>query len=131
MNEDSRDIRILEHITDYCDQISEAVERFGADLSIFLNDRVYRNAVSLCILQIGELVSILTEEFKQNYSDIPWREIKLMRNIVAHRYGTIDYTITWDVVQNDIPKLKAFCSTFFSESLRLDIPTSGDAQDPV
>jgi len=131
MNEDSRDIRILEHITDYCDQISEAVERFGADLSIFLNDRVYRNAVSLCILQIGELVSILTEEFEQNYSDIPWREIKLMRNIVAHRYGTIDYTITWDVVQNDIPKLKAFCSTFFSESLRLDIPTSGDAQDPV
>ena len=131
MNEDSRDIRILEHITDYCDQISEAVECFGADLSIFLNDRVYRNAVSLCILQIGELVSILTEEFEQNYSDIPWREIKLMRNIVAHRYGTIDYTITWDVVQNDIPKLKAFCSTFFSESLRLDIPTSGDAQDPV
>lgn len=113
MSDINRDIRILEHIIDYCNQISEAVERFGNDQEIFLNDRVYRNAVSLCILQIGELVSILTEDFKRENPDIPWRDIKLMRNIVAHRYGMIDHTITWDVVQNDIPRLKEYCSHFF------------------
>jgi uncharacterized protein with HEPN domain len=32
-----------------------------------------------------------------------------MRNIVAHRYGTVDHTITWDVVQQDIPALKTYC----------------------
>ncbi len=32
-----------------------------------------------------------------------------MRNIVAHRYGTVDHAITWDVAVNDIPALKAFC----------------------
>ena len=115
MNETNRDFNILEHIIDYCDQITEAVERFGNDETTFLNDRVYKNAVSLCILQIGELVSILTDEFRTAHPDIPWRDIKLMRNIVAHRYGTIDYSITWDVVQNDIPVLKNFCKEVISK----------------
>ena len=53
MNEVNRDIRVLEHMSDYCDQILEAVARFGDEEAVFLNDRQYRNAVSLCILQIG------------------------------------------------------------------------------
>ncbi len=116
MNEVNRDIRVLEHISDYCDQIREAVERFGNDEAIFLGDRQYRNAVSLCILQIGELVTVLSEEFKTENPSIPWRDIKLMRNIVAHRYGTIDHSITWDVVKNDIPLLKAFCEEIIRSS---------------
>ena len=115
MNETNRDIRILEHIVNYCQQITEAMEHFGNDQVIFLNNKVYQNAVSLCILQIGELVSILTDDFKRENPDIPWRDIKLMRNIVAHRYGTIDHTITWDVVQNDIPTLQAYCKKIISK----------------
>ena len=97
-----RDLRLLKHIVSYCEQINMAVERFGAD-------PVYRNAVSLCILQIGELVSNLSDAFRQEHPAIPWRQIKLMRNIVAHRYGTVDHAITWDVVEHDIPLLKSYC----------------------
>lgn len=116
MNEVKRDIRVLEHMSDYCDQILEAVARFGDEEAIFLNDRQYRNAVSLCILQIGELVTVLSDDFKKEHSNIPWRDIKLMRNIVAHRYGTVDHSITWDVVKNDIPLLKAFCESVIRPS---------------
>ena len=104
-----RDRRILTHIISYCDQIDMAVARFGNDMAVFTSDPVYRNAVSLCILQIGELVGNLSDEFKAQHPDVPWRQIKLMRNIVAHRYGTVDHTITWDVVQQDIPALKIYC----------------------
>ena len=86
-----------------------AVDRFGKSYDIFSKDPVYRNAVSLCILQIGELVGNLSEAFRADHPSIPWRQIKLMRNIVAHRYGTIDHAITWDVIENDIPDLKAYC----------------------
>ena len=85
------------------------MELFGTDGDLFLRNTVYHNAVSLCILQIGELVGTLSEEFRASHPDVPWREIKLMRNIVAHRYGTIDHAITWDVVVNDIPVLKEYC----------------------
>ena len=94
------------HIVSYCEQIDIAVERFGKSYDTFVNDPVYHNAVSLCILQIGELVGNLSETFRAEHSAIPWRQIKLMRNIVAHRYGTVDHSITWDVVEHDIPELK-------------------------
>ena len=109
MKPHDRDARILRHIIDYCNQIDQAVEMFGRDYDIFRSNAVYRNAVALCILQIGELVGILSEEFRAENPEIPWRQIKLMRNIVAHRYGTVDHEITWDVVEHDIPELKSFC----------------------
>ena len=109
MNAPERDLSIIKHILSYCDQINMAVERFGKDYNIFETDPIYRNAVALCILQIGELVGNLSDGFKEDHTQIPWRQIKLMRNIVAHRYGAVDNTITWDVIENDIPKLKAYC----------------------
>ncbi len=109
MSDSERDLSILRHILSYCSQIDETVSRFGADCDLFVRDTVYHNAVALCILQIGELVGNLSDGFRAEHPGIPWREIKLMRNIVAHRYGTVDHTITWDVVENDIPALKAYC----------------------
>ena len=109
MKAPDKDSRILAHIVSYCDQINMAVERFGKSYDIFSNDPVYRNAVSLCILQIGELVGNLSEPFRLEHTTIPWRQIKLMRNVVAHRYGTVDHSIIWDVVAHDIPTLKAYC----------------------
>ena len=53
----------------------------------------FHNAVCLCLLQIGELVSVLSDEFKEENPTMSWREIKLLRNIVAHRYGQVDYEI--------------------------------------
>ena len=98
MSERERDLRLLRRIVEYCDQADMAAARFGRSFQGFDQDPVYRNAVALCILQIGELVGRLSEEFRDTHAQIPWRQIKLMRNIVAHRYGTVDNAITWDVV---------------------------------
>ena len=111
MNASDRDISVLKHIIEYCDQIEQTVQRFGDDFELFDQDVIYRNAVSLCILQIGELVGILSDDFKQEHKDVPWMQIKKMRNIVAHRYGTVDTTIIWDVIKEDIPELSAYCSS--------------------
>lgn len=75
----------------------------------------YRNAVALCVLQIGELVSVLSDDFKAEHSQIPWRDIKAMRNIVAHHYGSIDTEILWNTTLEDIPALEAFCLEYKSE----------------
>ena len=115
MSVDERDNNILKHIIDYCEQIRATVERFGDDFEIFDQDVIYRNAVSLCLLQIGELVGVLSDEFKKAHSDIPWVQIKHMRNIVAHRYGTVDATITWDVIKDDIPELQSYCADLYEE----------------
>jgi uncharacterized protein with HEPN domain len=106
-----RDANILEHIISYCDQIQQTVERFGNDYALFETDPIYRNATALCILQIGELVGKLTDDFRAQHSSIPWRQIKAMRNIVAHSYGSVDPTSTWEIVIHDIPTLRQYCQS--------------------
>ena len=105
-----RNISILEHIMSYCDQIEETVTRFGNDYDLFANDAIYRNAAALCILQIGELVGKLSDDFREAHPGVPWRQIKAMRNIVAHSYGSVDSETTWEIITEDIPQLKTYCS---------------------
>lgn len=90
MQINSRDGNIIKHIMEYCRQIEETNREFEDDYKAFISSNTYRNALSLCILQIGERVTVLSDEFKEAHPQIPWRDIKAMRNIVAHRYGTIN-----------------------------------------
>lgn len=104
-----RDSNILKHIVTYCEQIEMTIDRFGSSYETFAADTIYRNAAALCILQIGELVGKLTDDFRAAHPSIPWRQIKAMRNIVAHSYGSVDPETTWEIITDDIPALKAYC----------------------
>ena len=76
-----RDASILEHIVSYCEQIELTVDRFGDSYDTFQTDAIYRNAAALCILQIGELVGKLTEDFRdsvaKNQSHAQYRRAQL------------------------------------------------------
>lgn len=109
MTPPERDRDILRHIVSYCVQIEQTMVRFGDDYGLFVADPIYRNAAALCILQIGELVGKLTETFRAAHPSIPWRQIKAMRNIVAHSYGSVDPETAWEVISGDIPVLKQYC----------------------
>ena len=109
MKPENKDQNCLAHIYGYCQEIYKTTQRFGEEQEIFLTDSVYRNAVALCVLQIGELVTVLSEEYKDAHGEIPWKQIKAVRNIVAHSYGTVDAETLWEIVQKDIPELASFC----------------------
>ena len=51
METNERDRSVLAHILTYCEDIEDAVIRFGKDKVIFARDKEYRNACALCILQ--------------------------------------------------------------------------------
>ena len=100
----------LRHILVYCDDIAGFIKRFGNDYDVFANDRAYINAVSMCILQIGELANGLSEEYRsETKEEMPWRMIRGMRNLLAHAYAEMDEHVLWETVVNDIPMLSEFC----------------------
>ena len=109
MNAYERDYGIVKHILGYCDQIDEAIARFGDDERLFVSDRVYQNAVAMYLLQIGELAGHFSDEYRTAHPDIPWRQIKALRNIIAQNYGSVDAETTWEIVMDDTPALKEFC----------------------
>ena len=106
----NKDLDILRHILEYCGQINETRAEFDNSKDKFDKSATFRNAVCLCLLQTGELVTILSDEFKDANPTVQWREIKLLKNIVAHRYGKIDYDIIWDICLTDIPEMIEFCT---------------------
>jgi uncharacterized protein with HEPN domain len=106
MNE--KDTNILNHIIQHCENIFSAMNRFG-DFSVLKIDIDYFNSVCMSLLQIGELSNHLSEEFKQNNADIPWRNIIGLRNVVVHGYGHLDINTVWATLQEDIPKLNNYC----------------------
>ena len=111
----NRNRDIIEHILRYCNQIETAHDDFGKSKERFIESTTYQNAVSMCILQIGELVNRLSDDFKAEHSNIPWHKIRGMRNFVAHEYGSIDFDIVWSTATNSIVDLKIFCEGFLSE----------------
>lgn len=116
MRPSDRDRSILTHMLTYCNQIEDTIARFGNTFECFANDPIYRNAAALCVLQLGELAGKLSEELKAAYKSVPWKQIRAMRNIVAHAYGTVDAEITWEVITEDIPKLKKSCGDILNDN---------------
>ena len=104
-----RDKDILERIIKYCDEINQTIAMFDNTLETLKANVVYKNAVSMCILQIGELTTHFSKEFITTASQIPWESIKKMRNIVAHHYGKFSIEILYGTIMESIPELREYC----------------------
>ena len=62
----------LLHIQTYCRDIAKFIDRFGDSYETFTQDRAYFSAVSMCILQIGELANGLSDEFRDQTKAEVW-----------------------------------------------------------
>ena len=104
-----RDAQVLEKIVKYCEEIDHAHREYHCDYETFCSNPTYRNAVALCLMQIGELSNKLSDTFKDTYTQIPWRAIRGMRNVVAHEYGKIDVETVWETAESGTLELKQLC----------------------
>jgi len=81
--------------------------RYTTDVSIeaFSEDTEKQDAVARRIEIIGEAVKQLPDGLREQYSDVPWRDIAGARDILIHEYFRIDLELAWDMVHKDIPEL--------------------------
>lgn len=97
---------MLQKMLWYCDEIEQILKKHHFSKEEFEDDTEFQFACGMCIIQIGELVTGLDVSFVKKYPDIPWRQIKGMRNIYAHDYDIIDNGIIWETITKEIPELK-------------------------
>ena len=53
----------------------------------FNSDKKTRFAVERQLLVIGEASKSVSDVVKERYSEMPWKKLKELRNIIAHEYG--------------------------------------------
>jgi uncharacterized protein with HEPN domain len=70
---------------------------------------MYINSIVMCIFQIRELITHFSDDFKAKYSEVPWKKMKEMRNVFAHRYATLNVKTLWQTIIENIPVLKEYC----------------------
>jgi len=104
-----KDTNIIKHIVEHIENAINAQKRFGNDIKIFVADKDYFNSVCMSLLQIGELAHHLTTKFTVKHSDIPWKNIIGLRNVVVHGYGQLDAETVWATLTDDIPELYQKC----------------------
>ena len=94
----------LQHIYDAILEI----ESYTQDVEIeeFLRNSMMRFACIKQIEIIGEAGNHITKTTQLRFSEIEWRKIVSLRNIVIHEYFGIDFDVIWSVILSDIPDLK-------------------------
>lgn len=100
-------LRSWEHrIADITEAI-EAVLEYTAAMSFeqFVSDRKTIDAVIRNFIIIGEAASHLPEDFIAMHPDLPWREMRDMRNIAVHEYFAVDNEIVWETLKKNLPPL--------------------------
>ena len=113
MREQSRDIERLRHIVNSIAHIEDFLR--GKSLEQMKDDVMCYHAVVYNIMIIGEAANMLTNEFRDRHSEIPWRQIIDMRNVLVHGYYTTSPLFVWETYINDLPLLKQQVEKFISE----------------
>lgn len=54
---------------------------------------------------IGEAATHIPDDVRNNFPNIPWRQIIATRNRLIHGYLGIDNDTLWSIVETDIPSL--------------------------
>jgi len=71
----------------------------------FWHDNEKRDAVALRLSIIGEAASHVSPAAQKALPSIPFKQIRGLRNRIAHDYGAIDFKIVWNVTQKEIAPL--------------------------
>ena len=95
---------------DYLEDILEAVQRiltYSQDLhhEDFLKDQKTQDAVIRNLEVIGEATKNISANLKQQYPQLPWREMAAVRDRLIHHYFGVNIEIVWEIVQQDLPQI--------------------------
>ena len=101
-----------ERVRMYLGDILTAIERIrryatGMTRERFDGDEKTQDPVFRRIEVIGEAVRKLPLELRNQYSEVPWRDIAGMRDVLIHDYRFVNLNETWRVIHDDLPKLEA------------------------
>jgi len=98
-------IFFLKDIYNSLEKIFKYTENISYD--DFLKSDITKDAVERNFEIIGEAVKNLNEDFRNQYPQIPFKQVAGMRDKLIHDYFGIDYEILWKTIKDKLPQFKS------------------------
>jgi len=88
----------------------EAVVRINAytehlSYEQFLEDKKTQDAVVRNLEIIGEAAKNISEELKDKYPKMPWRDLAGLRDKLIHHYFGVNFDVVWNIVKEELPEV--------------------------
>ena len=83
------------------------IQRYVSGLSFddFCADDKVVDAVVRNLEVIGEAARHIPPAIESRYQDLPWVEMRGMRNILVHEYFGVNLPILWHTIQQNLPPI--------------------------
>ncbi len=66
---------------------------------------ITRLAVERKLGILGEAARRVSQQFRDAHSEIPWKEMIGLRNVISHEYDKVNHTVIYRIVHERIPEL--------------------------
>ena len=106
--------RDKERLQDLLEAIEKIQQETKGGRSAFDKDEKTRVWVVHHLEIMGEAARAVSDDLKSKHPEIPWTMIAGIRNRLAHEYFDVNEDIVWNVVEKELPKLKAQVFTIVS-----------------
>lgn len=95
----------------YLGDVLDAIKRIEGYLrkvekEDFQENLMMQDAVMHQIEIIGEASKNVSDEFQEKHPELPWMEMRAIRNKIVHDYREVNLNVIWDTAKNDLPPLK-------------------------
>lgn len=79
----------------------------GMNEEQFVKNRIAVAATAYELQALGEASRRLTERARRRMRGIPWDDLRLVRNMVAHEHNALHPRTLWRTLVRDIPSIEA------------------------
>ncbi|AFZ50585.1 HepT-like ribonuclease domain-containing protein [Dactylococcopsis salina] len=100
--------RLSLYLTDIINSI-EKIQNYTANLTYenLCEDDKTLDAVVHNLLIIGEATKQIPNSVRIKYSQIEWKQIAGLRDVIAHSYFSINSKLVWDIIQTKLDPLQS------------------------
>ena len=87
----------------------ERIECYCADVTAkgFATNQLLQDAVVRRLEIMGEAAKHVPQAVRAQYSDIPWRRIAGLRDVLIHDYSGVNVRRVWQVIVDELPPVKS------------------------
>ena len=107
----------------YLKAMLQALESLAGYSSVgrqaFMGDTMRQDATICRLAVLGEAAKHISDELRKKNTDVPWRYMTGLRDILVHDYFGVDLDMLWGILEIDLPPLRTQLASIY-ESIQAE-----------